>query len=165
MTPRAMRFLADVDQPPRSRARGLLFGAVVALPVAAILVGWLIPTAIGSILGGAEQLDARLRATDAYLGTLCSERLEPGRDEDLCGCVLAMEFPSMDCRAPFNLWALDRQRETCAQPDVRATALSYCACVEAVATAVDAAADAGDRRLAAQAYENCADLEDAAPLP
>jgi hypothetical protein len=160
-----MPFLADLDQPPRSRLPGLVLGLVLALPVAAVFVGWLVPTFVGSILGGAKDLDERLRATDAYMLTLCNAAVVPERDETLCSCVLAMEFPSLDCRAPFNEWAITQQQAACADEVVRGASVSYCTCVDTVAESVDAAPDEPERRTAAQAYENCEALEDAVPLP
>lgn len=160
-----MRFLADVEQPPRSRLPGLIVGFVVAIPLVGMVVGWLVPAAIGAILGGAQELDARLRATDAYLTELCSGAMEPGRDEELCGCVLAVEFPSLDCRAAFNEWAIAQQSAACTVEETRQASLSYCTCVETVAERTAAIEDAGERRREAATYENCESLEDAVPLP
>ena len=160
-----MRFLADVEQPPRSRLPGLVIGLILAAPIIAFVVGWLIPAAIGSVLGGAKELDSRLRATDAYLNTLCTTAMQPERDQELCGCVLAMEYPSLDCRGAFNEWAIARQTTACADEATREASLSYCTCVDTVAERMQAASDEDDRRQEAAAYEGCEALEDAAPLP
>lgn len=140
-------------------------GLLVSVPLVAGLVGWAIPTAIGSILGGARDLDDRLRAKDAYLTVLCESGQDYERDAELCACVFSMEFPSLDCQHAFNLWALERQAEACADSTAREQSLSFCTCVQTVDEAVQSQADEGDKRQEAQRYENCEALEDVLPLP
>ncbi|HWB79255.1 MAG TPA: hypothetical protein VG755_30045 [Nannocystaceae bacterium] len=160
-----MAILAHLDDPPRPRTRGLLIAALVAAPIAGLFLFWLIPTMVAAILGGARDLDSRLRAEDGYMQALCgSEAMNLSRDESLCACVLGTEYPSLDCQAPFRHWTLARQGEACSDPDVHKQSLSFCSCVEAVATKVDAAKpEARDTEVAA--YENCMVLSDAIYLP
>lgn len=156
--------LADIDDPPRSRLPGLLLGLALAVPVVAVFVGWLIPTFVGAVLGGAADFDSRLRARDAYMQAVCSQALDPIRDEKLCGCVLAVEFPALDCQANFRHWAVARQTEACSDPAVQKASLSYCTCVAAIGEAI-AAAPEGERDAAAQGYDRCETLPDAFQLP
>lgn len=159
-----MAILAHLDDPPQRRGRGLLVGFLIALPVAGLFLFWLVPTLVGMVLGGARDLDSRLRAEDGYMQALCSSAMDLSRDESLCECVLATEFPSLDCQASFRHWTLARQQESCSDEATHTAALSFCSCVEAVATKVDAAApEARDNEVAA--YENCMQLPDALFLP
>ena len=158
--------LADIDDPPRSRVPGMLLGVLLAAPVVAAFAAWVIPTFVGTILGGARDLDARLRATDRYMNELCSGQIDVERDEGLCGCVWGVEFPSLDCRPHFNAWATELQQTRCDEGDTRKSSLSYCTCVDALADKMDAAGDdVAERRSAANAYENCEALDDALELP
>ncbi len=161
-----MPMLADIDEPHKSRVPGLILGVVLALPVIAVCVVWVIPTFVGTVLGGARDLDERLRATDRYMRELCGGQIEPERDEGLCGCVWSVEFPSLDCRPHFNAWATDLQFSRCAEPKLHDAALSYCTCVETIETKMnDAGEEPEQRRGASNAYENCEGLQDAVALP
>lgn len=164
-----MPMLADIDDPPRSRARGLLLGFLVSLPIAAVLVGVFMPSLVNAILGGARSFDDRLRQEDAYMQAVCTQAMSLPRDEALCECVLAVEYPALDCQAPFASWSLERQQEYCAAPDNEKASLSFCSCVGAVAEAVAAAEAAGEgeegRQREAQAYTRCQELPDAVYLP
>lgn len=159
-----MAVLAHLDDPPRSRWPGIAVGLALALPVGAAMMFWVIPALLNAVLGGARDLDGRLRAEDAYMKAVCETALDPDRDERLCGCVLGTDYPSLDCQLPFRAWTLARQAETCADPDTLAAAKSFCTCVDAVADKV-AAADAATRDTEAAAYENCMALPDALFLP
>lgn len=159
--------LADIDDPPKSRARGLLVGLLIAVPVAAVLMGVLVPSLVGAILGGAQSFDDRLRQEDAYMQAVCTQAMSLPRDKALCECVLAVEYPALDCQAPFLAWSVQRQQEYCATPEDHKASLSFCSCVEAVAEAmaeVDAD-DEEDREREAQAYHRCQELPDAVYLP
>jgi hypothetical protein len=156
--------LAHLDDPPRPRTRGLLIAGLIAAPVAGLFLFWLIPTMVAAILGGARDLDSRLRAEDGYMQALCTDAMDLARDESLCECVLATEYPSLDCQPHFRHWTLARQGESCSDADVHAQALSFCSCVEAVAAKVDAAKPE-DRDTEVAAYENCMTLPDALYLP
>lgn len=159
-----MPVLAHLDDPPQSRARGLLLGFAFALPVAAVFVFWVIPTLVDAILGGARGLDSRLRQEDAYMQALCgSDGFDVERDDGLCGCVLATEYPSLDCQYAFKHWTLERQAEFCSVPEQHERSLSFCSCVEHVAAKV--AADPDKRDVEVVAYERCMQLPDAAFLP
>ena len=135
-----MPMLADIDDPPRSRMAGFLTGALLGLPVVGLIAWLLLPPLMGAILGGAKDFDDRLRKQDAYMQAVCAEAFEMKRDEALCGCVWAAEFPSLDCQHRWQRWRLDRAAETCADGAARAGALSYCSCVEVIAERVDEAA-------------------------
>lgn len=160
-----MPMLADLDDPPKSRLPGLLLGLLVALPIAGVFFAWLLPSMIAAVVGGSRDLDDRLRAKDAYLAVLCETAMDPERDAELCGCVLAMDYPSLDCREPFNQWALQRQAEACADPSVKEGSLSFCTCVQTVHERVQEAADQDAQRRVAQDYESCEGLDDALALP
>ncbi len=161
-----MPMLADIDDPPRSRVPGLIVGVLVAAPIVAMFATWFIPAFVGTILGGARDLDARLRETDAYMRELCDGAIDLERDEALCGCVIGVEFPSLDCRPHFNEWALELQSDRCADETTHDESLSFCSCVDALRDKMDGAGEDSDaRRSAANAYENCEALDDALLLP
>jgi len=159
-----MPVLAHLDDPPRSRTRGLLLGFLIAVPVALVFMLWVIPPFVDAIMGGARDLDDRLRAEDGYMKALCADAYEAGRDEALCGCVLGTEYPSLDCQFAFKHWTVERQGEYCSDPGNHQRALSFCSCVEAVAGKVAAAAPE-QRDTEVVAYERCMQLPDAAFLP
>ena len=142
----------------------MLFGLALALPVAALFMFVLIPTLVESVLGGARQHDERRALEEAYLLELCSTAMDPERDGSLCSCVLATEFPALDCQGPLGVWSVERQAERCANPDRHNASLSFCTCTEAVAAAVAAAAPEA-REKEAQAYARCQALPDAFQLP
>lgn len=157
-----MPMLADLDDPPRSRVPGMVIGILIALPIVAVFAGWVIPVAVGTILTGAADLDERLRANDAYMRTLCETSYLEERDAELCGCVWAVEIPSLDCGPQFNLWAVQVETAVCQDPTSRDVALSYCTCIDTVAEKVAAAEDP---HAEAYAFERCQQLPDALPLP
>jgi hypothetical protein len=160
-----MPMLADIDDPPKSRLPGVLVGILVAAPVVVVMVAWVIPTLVGTILGGARDLDDRLRLEDNYMSAVCSGAMDIERDEQLCECVLAVEFPSLDCQAPFLAWSVDRQVEYCADPAHEKQSLSFCSCVQTVSEKMAAAPDEATRTKEAQAYRRCQPLPDAVHLP
>jgi hypothetical protein len=160
-----MPMLADLDDPPPSRARGLLLGLVIATLVTAGLALWLLPGIVQVVLGGARDLDARLREQDAYMFELCTTALSPEPDDKLCGCVLATEYPAIDCQHFFQRWLLAQQSLRCSDEATNRTAMSFCACVEAVAQATEEAADEDQARREAQAYERCLALPDRLDRP
>ena len=157
--------LADIDDPPRSRLPGVLLGMLVAAPVVALVVIYVIPVLIGAVLGGAQNIDERLRLEDGYMTSVCGGAMDIARDQDLCECVLAVEYPSLDCQGPFLAWSVDRQSEACADPATKKASLSFCSCVETVAEKMAAPADEASRNKEAQAYRNCQALDDALYLP
>jgi len=159
-----MAILAHLDDPPRSRWPGMIVGLALAVPFGAAIVVWVIPWLVGAILGGARDLDSRLRAEDGYMKALCNEAFEPMRDDTICGCVLGTEVPSLDCQLAFRMWTLERQRETCSDAATHEAAKSFCTCVDTVADKVDTAAPEA-RDAEAAAYENCMALPDALYLP
>lgn len=164
-----MPMLADLDDPPRSRLPGLVVGVVVAAPVVALIAWLLLPPLIGAMVGSAKDFDARLRQEDGYMQGLCAEVMQPARDEKLCQCVWAVEFPSLDCHGPFLRWSLDRHRDGCADGGTARQARSFCACVEVIDGRVrEAEADparAEEARQEVLKLENCFRLEDALVLP
>ena len=120
-----MPMLADLDDPEPSRARGLVLGLVVMVPLTLGIGYFLLPALRSAIVGGAADLDSRLRREDAYMEAVCGPALVVERDEGLCKCVLGAEYPSLDCHGPFLTWSLDRMGETCADPTTFETALSF----------------------------------------
>ncbi len=156
--------LAHLDDPPRPRWPGILIGLAIALPIAGLFVAWVIPTLVNSVLGGARDLDSRLRAEDGYMQSLCSAAFDEPRDGGLCGCVLGTEYPSLDCQLPFRKWTLARQVDACTDAGAREGAKSFCACVDVIAQKAAAATpEARDAEIAN--YENCTVLPDALYLP
>lgn len=161
-----MPMLADLDHPARSRGRDLLIGVLGGLPVAALIVWLLLPSLMGSVLGSAGDYDQRLRAEDAYMQAVCSQALDLTRDEQLCQCVLAVEYPALDCRQPFLRWSLDRHHAACAEPEVRKPSLTFCSCIDTLAARIAEAEAAGEAANAEiQRVGKCIELPDAFPLP
>lgn len=161
-----MPMLADLDQPVRSRTRDLLIGALCGLPVVAVLAWLLLPSLMGSLVGSAGDYDQRLRAEDTYMQAVCSQTYEPARDEQLCTCVLAVEFPALDCRQPFLRWSLERHHEACADAEVRKASLSFCSCIDTLGGRIAEAELAGESIGAdLQRVGKCLELPDAFPLP
>jgi len=160
-----MPMLADLDDPPRSRTRDLLLGALVGLPLVGLIAWFLLPGLAGMIQGNASSYDQRLRAEDTYMQALCTQAMVLPRDEELCECVLAIEVPSLDCRDPFLAWSLARHHEACADADARRASLTFCSCVDTVQERVGKAADPQAARLESQRVGKCLELPDAFPLP
>lgn len=161
-----MPMLADLDHPPRSRTRDLLIGALCGLPLVAVLAWLLLPSLMQSVLGSAGDYDQRLRAEDSYMQGVCSQAFDMARDEQLCTCVLAVEFPALDCRQPFLRWSLDRHHERCADPGVRKPSLTFCSCIDTLAERVVKAEAAGEATATdLQRVGKCLELPDAFPLP
>lgn len=160
-----MPMLADIDDPRPSRVRGFLFGALIAVPIGLGLY-WVATTWLpGLILGNAVEYDERLRQEDAYMQGVCAN-LQLPRDESLCECVLAVEYPSLDCRLPFMHWSLERMTETCADEATFGEALKFCSCVRALDEQLSGLApDTKEARKTVQSYEGCTELDDALYLP
>jgi hypothetical protein len=164
-----MVMLADLDDPPQSRRRGLTIGILLAVPLSGFGAAFALPHLHAAIVTSSAEFDARLRLEDGYMQGVCSEPTfsEP-RDLELCSCVLAVDVPSLDCRGPFMTWSLERQAEQCDAADMRDTALAFCACVGELTRLSEAAKVAEDpvevRRIS-QNYQRCAELADAPYLP
>lgn len=160
-----MPTLADLDDPRPSRARGFLIGAAIALPIAAVFVWFMVGVLPNLILGSAVEFDDRLRLEDSYMQAVCYD-LELPRDEALCECVLAVEYPSLDCRAPFMHWSLMRMNEQCSDPATFDQALAFCSCVQAIHDELATfEPDTREARQKVQDYAGCAELEGALFLP
>jgi hypothetical protein len=160
-----MPMLADIDDPRPSRARGFLIGAAIAVPLG--LVFWWIATRWlpTLILGSAVDYDSRLRQEDAYMQAVCAN-MQLSRDQSLCQCVLAVEYPSLDCRLPFLHWSLERQVETCADEVTFEQSLKFCSCVRALDEKLQTLApDTKEARQTVQNYAGCTELDDALFLP
>ena len=157
--------LSDIDDPRPSRARGILIGAAVALPLA-LVVWWFASEWLpGLILGNAVQYDERLRQEDAYMQAVCADMQLP-RDESLCECVLATEYPSLDCRLPFVSWSLERMVETCADDGTYKQALKFCSCVRALDEQLQTLdPETKEARQTVQRYQGCTELDGALFLP
>jgi hypothetical protein len=162
-----MPMLADLDHPPRSRTRDFLIGALFGLPVVALLAWLLLPRLVGGLLGTAGDYDVRLRAEDAYMQGVCSQAFDLARDEQLCECVLAVEYPALDCRLPFLRWSLDRHHETCADAGVRKQSLTFCSCIDTLAEKIPLleAEDEAKARPDIQRVGKCLELPDGFALP
>lgn len=160
-----MPMLADIEDPPRSRLPGLVIGVLLALPVAGAVVIWVLPALVAAVLGGSENLDERLELESAYMNAVCTQAMELPRDESLCECVLATEYPALDCQGRFLQWSIDRQAAACADAQTHEAALSFCTCVETIVSNVAEAPDPAAADTEAQAYRNCQALPDAIYLP
>lgn len=156
--------LADIEDPPRSRASGLVLGLLMAVPVAASFFFWVLPWLASSVLGGAKEFDEKLRAQDAYMKRVCVEAMDLERDEALCQCALAVDYPALDCQGPFRRWAVERQAERCGDEETAKEHVSYCTCTQTLAEAV-AAAPPEEADAAARHYDRCEALPDAFDLP
>lgn len=160
-----MPVMADIDDPPRARWPGILVGLLVAAPLGLGLAFGFLPSLYGQIMGGVGAFDAQLRDEDNFMKTLCVEALDVERDAQLCGCALAAEFPSLDCQSHFSTWMVLEQSRRCAQPETRESAVSFCACVAALAEQVNAAKTPKEARMASQRVRACGALDDALPRP
>lgn len=160
-----MPFLADLEYPPQSRWRNFLIGALVAVPCGLVLGLLVIPALRAGIVGETAAFDERLRQEDAYMQGVCSEAFNLERDESLCQCVLAVEFPSLDCRGPFDRWSIERQLEACVDDNRHDEALAFCSCVESLSEQMAASEDEDEQRQIGQRYGQCAELDDAFYLP
>lgn len=157
--------LADIDDPRPSRVRGFVIGAALAVPVGALFWWFASSWLPGLILDNAMEYDARLRQEDAYMQGVCANMQLP-RDESLCECVLAVEYPSLDCRLPFMSWSLERMVETCADPAAFDQALSFCSCVRSLDEQLASVEpDTKEARQIVQTYADCTELRDALYLP
>jgi hypothetical protein len=157
--------LADIDDPRPSRARGFLIGAAIAIPVGIVFWWFATQWLPRLILDSALEYDARLRLEDTYMRGVCADMQLP-RDESLCECVLAVEYPSLDCRMPFMHWSLKRMVETCADEQTFDQALKFCSCVRAVdEQLMSFAPDTKEARQTVQNYARCTELDDALFLP
>lgn len=163
-----MPTLADIDDPRPSRVRGFAVGAAIAVPIGAVFLWFAIGVLPQLILDSAVEYDARLRQEDAYMQSLCANisKQTIDRDEQLCECVLAVEYPALDCRAPFMDWSLERMDERCADEATHQEALSFCSCVDAIGDQLEGLdRESKEAREIIQRYENCTALDDALYLP
>ena len=144
----------------------MLLGALFGLPVVALLAWLLLPSLMGSVLGSAGDYDQRLRAEDAYMQAVCNQAFDLERDESLCECVLAVEYPALDCRQPFLRWSLDRHQAGCAVPEARKASLTFCSCIDTLAEKITKA-EAADENPSGdiQRVGKCLESPDAFPLP
>lgn len=160
-----MPMLADIDDPRPSRVRGFLIGAAIAIPLG-LGFWWFASSYLPKlILDNAVEYDARLRQEDAYMQAVCAN-LDLERDENLCKCVMAVEYPSLDCRPPFMHWSLERQIEVCSDESTYQSALSFCSCVRALDEQLSALpSDSKEARMVVSNYAGCTELSDALFLP
>lgn len=157
--------LADIDDPRPSRLRGFAIGAAVAIPLG-LGFWWFASNYLpGLILDNAVEYDARLRQEDAYMQSVCAN-MDLERDENLCKCVLAVEYPSLDCRPAFMQWSLERQLEACADEATFDQALSFCSCVRSLDEQLaEVPSDSKEARMIVATYADCTELDDALYLP
>lgn len=96
---------------------------------------------------------------------VCAD-LQLPRDESLCECVLAVEYPSLDCRLPFMHWSLERMVETCADEGTFEQSMKFCSCVRALDERLQTLEpDTKEARQTVQNYASCTELDDALYLP
>lgn len=160
-----MPMLADIDDPRPSRVRGFLIGAAIAVPLG-LAFWWFASDWLPSlILGNAVEYDERLRQEDAYMQGVCANMQLP-RDEALCECVLAVDYPSLDCRLPFMHWSVERMTESCADEATYSEHLKFCSCVRALDERLQTLApDTKEARQTVQNYAGCTEFDDALFLP
>lgn len=160
--------IADVDDPRPSRARGFVIGTLIAAPFALLFLWFAVSVLPRAILDTAVDFDSRLRQEEAYMNAVCGELSDEtlARDESLCECVLAVEYPGIDCRMPFQYWTLQRMTERCADPATHESARSFCTCVQTLDGELSTLRpDSKDAREIVQRYDRCTELEDALFLP
>lgn len=168
--------LADLDDPPKSRWKGIVVGVMIAAPLTFLFGSTVLPPMWQAIVGSSRELDERFAVEANYLNLVCTDAVVLERDENMCACVLGSELPSIDCRPRINAWMLARQVETCALDGAEEAALSFCTCVNAVHGLLeelneqtdsdsDAAAALTARREITSRFENCVELEDVLALP
>ncbi len=153
-----------IDTAPPSRWRGIAIGLAIAVTAAGLIFGIGVPYLKGVLMGAMLSFDQRLRAEDAYMSSVCAS-MDYERDTSLCECVLAVEYPALDCHGPFLAWSLDRQVERCAVPELRDESVAFCSCVEQLDKLVEETSAEDERRKIVQRYEKCAELEAAPSLP
>jgi hypothetical protein len=73
--------------------------------------------------------------------------------------------PSLDCRAPFLRWSLDRHHEACADDQARCGSLTFCSCVDTIAERAAAAETPEAAAAESQKVARCIELPDAFALP
>ena len=161
-----MVFLADLDDKPEPRWKGLLIGVAIALPLTLVLGAWALPRLRAAIINAATLHDSHARERDAYMGQLCTTALVIERDEKVCGCILGAQTPSMDCMDSFFVWLTDRQVERCEDPATFDQAVSFCSCVRTLREESEKVSeDNGARRVKFQGYPRCLSLEDKLDYP
>ena len=158
-----MSIVVDMERPDRGRrTRDLIVGGLLAAPIAAVLGIWAIPALVHAVIGGARDFDSRLREQDRYMQELCmGPAMDPARDEALCGCVLAVEYPSLDCQHRFQAWLVTQQSVRCGDAGTHESNLAFCTCVGVLADNLAEAQDESGERNATQGYARCAELPDA----
>lgn len=137
----------------------------MALPVALLFVVFALPRMRGSMMDAAADHDARARDRGGYMQEVCGEGMDLDRDELLCGCVLAVEYPGLDCMDRFREWLVDRQAERCADASVFDAAPGFCTCVQSVNDATAELVGDERKRERATAYERCEGLDDVLEPP
>lgn len=157
MTP-PLASLLHRDSPP-ARIGGLLIGLGIGLGLVVMLVGWALPRLVGVIVGGAEDLDARLGDQNVIIEQACTAEIG---STELCDCAASTQQPAIDCMPEFRAWALDVQLRRCGDAP---EAIAYCACLEQLQANATEAKDSSERARALTHYDNCAQLEDAFALP
>ena len=161
-----MVFLADLDQEPYSRRRGLLIGVAIALPLSLLIGAFGLPRLRAAIINAAADHDARAAERDAYMDALCTQALNVDRDEDACKCILGTDYPSLDCAAPFNVWLTDRQVERCEDQAVFDQAVGFCTCVQTLDENFKAESDPKAARvIKSEGYTRCEGLPDKLAYP
>ncbi|NVB38476.1 hypothetical protein G6O69_11590 [Pseudenhygromyxa sp. WMMC2535] len=163
-----MPMLADIDDPRPSRVRGFAIGALIALPAGALFWWFAVAVLPRVILDNAVEFDSRLRQEDAYMQSLCANLSEEtmDRDEQLCECALAVEYPSLDCRMPFMHWSLEQMVGACTDTATFESARAFCSCVRSLDEQLgEVASDSKEARQIIQRYGACTALDDALFLP
>ena len=157
--------MADIEDPPRPRWPGVLIGLLVTAPLGLGLAFLFLPSLYGQIMGGVGAFDAQLRVDDDYMKTLCVEALDVDRDEQLCNCALAAEFPSLDCQIQFSIWRTLEHARRCEDDTIAEASVGFCACVTTLAERIESADEPRQARVAGQKFSACTQLEDAQPRP
>ena len=107
-----------------------------------------LPSLYGQIMGGVGAFDAQLRVDDDYMKTLCVEALDVDRDEQLCSCATAAEFPSLDCQIQFSMWRTLEHARRCKDDKIAQASVGFCACVTTLAERIESADEPRQARVA-----------------
>jgi len=161
--------LADLDDPPRSRIRGILLGIAIAAPLTIAIGMYVLPVLYQMMMGAAKTIDQQNEAKSLYMRAVCTEGMILERDEKLCKCTMASDLPAIDCQFQFEEWTLLRQIEQCNTAEKSAEALSFCTCVKVLAEELSQSssnpAEQSNRGEIIHRYDNCTKLDDALFLP
>lgn len=160
-----MSIFTELENPPKSRRRDLVIGAILGIVLSGALVWIILPALTGIIVGSSKAFDRDLRQKDAYMQAICTDVIDVDRDQNLCGCVLATEVPSLDCQTNFLHWSLERYIEACSAPETGKQSLTFCSCLTTIEEQLKTAQQPEQNRQTLEKLYRCMELDDAFALP